>query len=464
MNSKWERKKISDLCDLIVDCVNKTAPTVPYVTPFKMIRTSNIKNGQIKINDCRFVEEETFEKWTRRANVLIGDLLLTREAPMGEVGYVNYTDQTFLGQRVMQYRANPDLLDSRFLLYSFLSTDLQFQFGRYNNGGSIVSHICVPDCFEFEISTPCLITQQKIASVLSALDDKIELNNRINAELEAMAKLLYEYWFVQFDFPYDLRQSKPADETSKPQDIKPYKSSGGKMVWNKDLNREIPKGWRNGTLSDISSLTRGVTYNKDDIQDGNSRGTIPILRATNITGNQIDLNSMVYVSESLADEDQILQPFDILITMSSGSIDHIGKNGFYLYNEEVAFGAFCAKIQAKGDFTFYLYSYTQSDFFFTTIKNECLGTNINNLNGSMVKGFKLVVPDQATLLNFNQIVKSMFDKIRVNTNLNQQLSSLRDWLLPMLMNGQISVMDAEERVSEELGMVAEGERGRYEKK
>jgi type I restriction enzyme S subunit len=236
------------------------------------------------------------------------------------------------------------------------------------------------------------------------------------------------------------------------------------MIWNKDLNREIPEGWGSGTLSDISSLTRGVTYNKDDIQDGNSRGTIPILRATNITRNQIDLNSMVYVSESLADEDQILQPFDILITMSSGSIDHIGKNGFYLYNEEVAFGAFCAKIQAKGDFTFYLYSYTQSDFFFTTIKNECLGTNINNLNGSMVKGFKLVVPDQATLLNFNQIVKSMFDKIRVNTNLNQQLSSLRDWLLPMLMNGQISVMDAEERVSEELGMVAEGERGRYEKK
>jgi type I restriction enzyme S subunit len=385
-------------------------------------------------------------------------------------GRINIADQKYaVGRGLASIRHKSDSK-----LNSYIKALIEVNLKKLLGGtlGSVFPNITKDNLFELECYIHNETDQQKIASVLSALDDKIELNNRINSELEQMAKLLYEYWFVQFDFPYDFAstplstgsQGKHADETSRPQDIKPYKSAGGKMVWNKDLNREIPEGWGSGTLSDISSLTRGVTYNKDDIQDGNSRGTIPILRATNITRNQIDLNSMVYVSESLADEDQILQPFDILITMSSGSIDHIGKNGFYLYNEEVAFGAFCAKIQAKGDFTFYLYSYTQSDFFFTTIKNECLGTNINNLNGSMVKGFKLVVPDQATLLNFNQIVKSMFDKIRVNTNLNQQLSSLRDWLLPMLMNGQVTVEDAEEIVNEGLGMVAEGERGRYEKK
>jgi type I restriction enzyme S subunit len=376
------------------------------------------------------------------------------ESKNGKLAYAGFLIKFGLDSK----KVNP-----KYLKYFTLSEEYK-QWVRNLSVGSTRGNINAQTFADCPVIFPNRNQQDDLVNTLSDLDDKIELNNRINAELEQMAKLLYEYWFVQFDFPYDFRQSKPADETSRPQDIKPYKSAGGKMVWNKDLNREIPEGWGSGTLSDISSLTRGVTYNKDDIQDGNSRGTIPILRATNITRNQIDLNSMVYVSESLADEDQILQPFDILITMSSGSIDHIGKNGFYLYNEEVAFGAFCAKIQAKGDFTFYLYSYTQSDFFFTTIKNECLGTNINNLNGSMVKGFKLVVPDQATLLNFNQIVKSMFDKIRVNTNLNQQLSSLRDWLLPMLMNGQVTVMDAEERVSEELGMVAEGERGRYEKK
>ena len=90
--------------------------------------------------------------------------------------------------------------------------------------------------------------------------------------------------------------------------------------------------------------------------------------------------------------------------MSSGSKDHIGKNGFFYFDKEVAFGAFCAKIVAKDKYRFYVYSYTQSDFMFSTIKNECLGTNINNLNGSLVKGFKLVIPPADLLEKFNDKV------------------------------------------------------------
>ena len=97
--------------------------------------------------------------------------------------------------------------------------------------------------------------QHKIAKVLSDLDTKIEINNRINSELEAMAKTLYDYWFVQFDFPY----SPPSEGC--PQDGvvfgKPYKSTGGKMVWNEGLKREIPEGWENGVLSDIANITMG---------------------------------------------------------------------------------------------------------------------------------------------------------------------------------------------------------------
>ncbi|GAB3221283.1 hypothetical protein GCM10027454_13600 [Algoriphagus aestuariicola] len=342
---------------------------------------------------------------------------------------------------------------------NWLTYYLQSDYGKHYLGqaksGSSQPYLSLGALRKLPILNPEQSVKEKIAKVLSDLDAKIELNNRINAELEAMANLVYAYWFVQFDFPFDFAQGKPD------QNGKPYKSSGGKMVWNEKLKREIPEGWRSGTISDIASLTRGVTYNKDDIKDEGTAGTIPILRATNITGNQIDLNSMVYVSESLVDEEQILNPFNILITMSSGSIDHIGKNGFYLFKEKVAFGAFCAKMAANEDFEFYLYSYTQSDFFFTTIKNECLGTNINNLNGSMVRGFKLVIPDNSTLTKFNEIVQPLFEKLRINSMQNQQLSSLRDWLLPMLMNGQVTVAEAKEQVEEELGIVAEGERKPY---
>ena len=228
MSASWPRIKISELCELIVDCVNKTAPSVDYETPFKMIRTPNIKNGSINLDGCRYVDQVTYEKWTRRAIVDKGDILLTREAPMGEVGLVNFQDTVFLGQRIMQYRVNQEKLDSNYLLYAFLSPNLQYQFSRHNSTGSIVSHIRVPDCSEFEISVPALDEQKKISKVLRNIDDKIELNNRINTELEAMAKTLYDYWFVQFDFP---------DANGKP-----YKTSGGKMVYNTTLKREIPEG------------------------------------------------------------------------------------------------------------------------------------------------------------------------------------------------------------------------------
>ncbi|ULQ58329.1 restriction endonuclease subunit S [Flavihumibacter rivuli] len=267
--------------------------------------------------------------------------------------------------------------------------------------------------------------RKKIASVLSALDSKIEINNRINADLEAMVKTLYNYWFVQFDFPN--------------KNSKPYKTSGGKMVWNEELQKEIPVGWEDGTLGDIAELVRGVTYDSSEIKSPNDNGVIPILRATNISGNVIDLNDMVYVPKQNVSPTQVLNKFDILITMSSGSKEHIGKNGFFFYEKEASFGAFCAKIVAKSNYRFYLYSYTQSDFMFTTIKNECLGTNINNLNGSLVKGFRIVLPPTELIESFNEKVSTIYEKIGKNLIENQKLTELRDWLLPMLMNGQVKV-------------------------
>ena len=197
--SEWPRVKISEVCELIVDCVNKTAPRVEYETPYKMIRTPNIKNGRVDRTGCRFVEEETYEKWTRRAKVLRGDTLLTREAPMGQVGYVDFDDTVFLGQRIMQYRANPKVLDSRYLLYAFLSSDLQHQFYMHEGSGSVVSHIRVPDCSKFELNLPPIEEQKRIANILGELDNKIELNRQTNQTLEQIAQAIFKSWFVDFE-------------------------------------------------------------------------------------------------------------------------------------------------------------------------------------------------------------------------------------------------------------------------
>jgi len=272
---------------------------------------------------------------------------------------------------------------------------------------------------------PDLPTQQKIAAVLSALDAKIELNQRINAELEAMAKTLYDYWFVQFDFP---------DEHGEP-----YKSSGGKMVWSEALKREIPAGWEVKGLGNYAQPIRGVTYKKEEVKNSSDKDTIPILRATNINNAVIDLHDMVYVPAELVAEDQILDKFDVLITMSSGSKAHVGKNAFYYFDKKVSFGAFCSRLSVKKNLRFYVNTHMQSDNFKKYIANVGLGTNINNLTNRHITEYKLLIPSEKLLLKYEEIVENFYNEIGNNIKESQTLTELRDWLLPMLMNGQVTV-------------------------
>ena len=125
MRTEWQTVKVSDVCEFVVDCVNKTAPLSASITPYKMIRTSHIKNGFIRLTDEKCVSEETYQKWTRRASLEYGDVLLTREAPLGSVAMIREEKNHFLGQRIVQYRSNPGVLDPSYFLYTFLSHALQ---------------------------------------------------------------------------------------------------------------------------------------------------------------------------------------------------------------------------------------------------------------------------------------------------------------------------------------------------
>ena len=270
-------------------------------------------------------------------------------------------------------------------------------------------------------------TQKSIGNLLYAIDNKIELNNKINIELEMLARALYNYWFVQFDFP---------DGKGRP-----YKSSGGKMVYNEVLKREIPEGWKVDSLGNLGvEVIRGVTYNKNDIKKSSDENIIGILRATNINGNEIDLNGLVYVDKSLVSENQKLNPFDILITMSSGSKEHVGKNGLFPFATEVGFGAFCSKIRIDKEYNLFYYLYFQSEQFKNYVKNSCLGTNINNLNNSLILDIQLPSSNSAILANFHALVCPLFTSIISARQESARLTQLRDFLLPMLMNGQVVVI------------------------
>ncbi len=409
--NQWPRVKIAELCELIVDCVNKTAPSVDYETPYKMIRTPNIKGGRINLTGCRYVEKETFKKWTRRATVDKGDVLLTREAPMGEVGYVDFTDTVFLGQRIMQYRADPQKLDSAFLLYSFLSPDLQYQFRRHDSTGSIVSHIRVPDCSEFEISLPSLDEQRKIASTLRNIDEKIALNSHINTELEAMAKTLYDYWFVQFDFP---------DANGKP-----YKTSGGKMEYNAVLKREIPAGWAVNTLSQIANITMGQSpagesYNEDGI------GTLFFQGSTDF--GWLFPTPRQYTTSPA----RMAKKGDILLSVRAPVGD------MNIANADCCIGRGLAALNSKSSsdgFLFYVMKYFKQVF----DRRNAEGTTFGSMTKDDLHSLQVVCPEPGLLKRYDDIVSEYNKMIFTRSLENQDLTKLRDWLLPLLMNGQVTV-------------------------
>ena len=290
--------------------------------------------------------------------------------------------------------------------------------------GSAQPKLNKENLLNIELYIPSKEHQDKMAKVLTLLDQKIQINNQINQELEAMAKTIYDYWFVQFDF---------LDQNGKP-----YKSSGGKMVYNPELKREIPEGWKVEKLGELIQLERGVTYAKSDIVEKTTNDAIGVLRATNITGNVMDLNDLVYLTKDKINNKQIIKQNETLIVMSSGSKEHLGKNAINYYEEVIGFGAFCSKIVPQ-KYRAFINTFLQSSEFKGYLLKQSMGTNINNLTNSDILDCRIILPNEEILDKFENIVEKNIRLISNNYIQNQELTQLRDWLLPLLMNGQVKV-------------------------
>ena len=350
-----------------------------------------------------------------------GDVLLGNIRPyLKKIWYANI--EGGCSQDVLVLRAKNNL-ESKFL-YALLMQDSFFDYEMKATKGSKMprgdkSHI---------INFPCLDLNNKteIGKLLSSLDDKIALNNRINAKLEQMAKRLYDYWFVQFDFPNT--------------DGNPYKSSGGKMVWNEELKREIPEGWEVKSINDISVSYRGVGYTADDEKSETDENVVLILRGNNISNNHIVFDSnTVYLDKTFVSPDQEIHKFDLVMTMSSGSKEHVGKSAMFLYDSSHSYGAFCNKITPNKDCQYFLENYLHSEYFKKYIKVTCSGTGINNLTNEHFDKAKFAFPDDEVLNAFNEKMKAIYEKRGVLEQENLKLTSMRDKLLPLLMNGQVVV-------------------------
>ncbi|WP_080965561.1 restriction endonuclease subunit S [Chromobacterium subtsugae] len=257
----WERLPIKEVCASIIDCVNKTAPVVDSPTPYKMIRTTNVRNGRVNTEDVRFVSEQTYIEWTRRGKPEKGDLIFTREAPVGEVGVLEEDQGIFLGQRTMMYRVAPERANNYFVFYSLQTTFCQKQIEDFSNGGT-VAHMRVPDCGEILLNVPPLLEQKKIAQILSTWDQAIATTERLLDHARQQKKALMQQLltgkkrFPGFDREWVLYRLKDICELgsgySAPQDPKYFTETGYDFL----------------RVSDIgSSNVRNAPISRDKIND-----------------------------------------------------------------------------------------------------------------------------------------------------------------------------------------------------
>lgn len=268
-----------------------------------------------------------------------------------------------------------------------------------------------------ELPIPNLKTQKSIAHILSTLDQKIAINNQINAQLEQMAKTLYDYWFVQFDFP---------DENGKP-----YKSSGGEMVYNDTLKREIPKGWEVKSLWSIAKYFNGLSLQK--YRPKNEYGDfLPVIKIREMNEG-ISANTEKASTE--IPKEAIINDGDILFSWSATLDVKIWTQGKGALNQHIF--KVTSNQYPKSFYYFELLNYLQHFKMMAELRKTTMG----HITQDHLKQAFICIPSDALLSGLDQILSPIFQKIIILKKQNQQLAQLRDFLLPMLMNGQVGVGD-----------------------
>ncbi|MCP3862026.1 MAG: restriction endonuclease subunit S [Aestuariibacter sp.] len=410
----------------------------PHATPKKLekgpyfLSISSLEKGRLDLNKSAFLSEADFKKWTKRVTPKEGDLLFSYETRLGEAALMPSGIRACLGRRMGLLRLNREKVTPEYVLYAYLSPAFQQTIKANTITGATVDRIALNELPSFPIRIPPIEEQKKVAKLLSEIDKKIELNNRINAELEAMAKTLYDYWFVQFDFPDDSPQGQG----------KPYKTSGGKMVYNPTLKRKIPEGWEDCLLGDHVTFKRGISYKSGDIQDEG----VPFLNLNSfsLSGEFKQTGTKYYNGkfkpESKLDAGELV----IAITDVTRNADIIGK-AFVIpdvFDEKPLISCDVACVSSKIFGVAYLEQLFNSDSYHKYIKHFASGTLVLHLDLQGVKWFKTHLPPRNLLEKFNHHCDSLFKQRDIVLKENVYLESLRDWLLPMLMNGQVSVGEA----------------------
>lgn len=384
---------------------------------YKVYLQENILGSTLDAGD-HYISKEYFETKMFRYAVKENDFIVTCDGTLGEIYQLKgIKEPGLISSSLLRITLNPDLVDYDYFYYLFKALIKKELITQANN--SVLKHLPGIEVIRnHQISLPNLDVQKRIGIVLKQIDKKIQNNKILVSELESMAKTLYDYWFLQFEFPNE--------------EGRPYKSFGGKMVYNEELKREIPEGWKVENMME-SSLCSDI---KAGVEKFESKNYLP---TANIEGESITDGE--YVTFDNRKNRANMQPvkYSVWFAKMKNSIKHLSipENSGWFINKYILSTGFQGLKCTKTSFA-YIHSIINSSWFETYKDILSHGATQEGVNNEDLKNIKYVVPSNNVLIEFNKICMPALEKKFSIIRENQELVSLRDFLLPMLMNGQVT--------------------------
>lgn len=429
MASDLPEQSLVDLCSAVVDCPHSTP--IWTESGFIVLRNQDIKGGRLDLSSPSFTDETHYLARIKRAAPTAGDIVITREAPMGDVCLIPDGLRCCLGQRQVLLRPNAKRVVGRYLLFALQSDYVQHQIGWNEGTGSTVSNLRIPVLERLKIPAPSLPEQHAIAHILGTLDDKIELNRRSNETLEAMAQALFKDWFVDF-----------GPVRAKLEGREPYLTPELWSLFPNALDNGTPAGWRLSHIGDEVAVVGGSTPSTKESMfwDGGtnrwatpkdlSRLTTPVLLDTE---RKITDAAVARISSGLL-------PIGTVLLSSRAPIG-------YLAIAEVPTAinqGFIAMICDRGVPNLYVLHWCRESM--SSILGNANGSTFQEISKSNFRPIPVVVPPKPVMDAFMTTASPLYQRIVSNTRENESLATLRDTLLPKLLSGELRVRDAERQV------------------
>ena len=427
------RVPLQDLCETIVDCPHSTPVWAP--DGVVVLRSKNIRNGRLDLSQPSYTSEKDYGQRTKRATPRGGDLVITREAPMGEVCMIPAGLRCCLGQRMVLLRPCLAATDPRYLLYALQSEPVQQEIRSHDGTGSTVSNLRLSLLEDLRIPIHPLSEQRAIAHVLGTLDEKIELNRRMNATLEAMARALFKSWFVDFD---PVRAKMEGRDTGLPKEI--THMFPDRLV--ESALGEIPLGWDIGSLAQHFEAVKGVSYKGS----GLGRGGIPLHNLNSVhEGGGYKYEGIKFYAGDYADR-HLVRPGDVIVANTEQGHDRLligyaaivpsffGDHGICSHH------VYRLRPRRNGKLsTPFLQLLLNSPMMHDLVGGYANGTTVNMLPIDAVQKPMLSVPPRVVIDTFDTLVLDTEHRREQIVRESRTLSVLRDSLLAKLVSGNLRV-------------------------